>query len=189
MLTFFRLLLLALVLSLAACGDLSSVLSQPTAPPLTINYPTMPRTLTEGRVSRVVDGDTAEVLVNGARWRVRMLGMDTPESVDPNRPVQCFGRAAAAYAKQLLEGQTVYLEADASQDDRDQFDRYLRFVWFADGRLYNMQMIAEGYAFEYTYRGNAHKYQRQFRQVQSEARQAGRGLWSPSTCNGERRSE
>ncbi|PJF34872.1 MAG: nuclease [Candidatus Thermofonsia Clade 1 bacterium] len=182
-----RLICLLVALCLAACGALDS--APDPAPTLSITYPAMPRNLTEGRVSRVVDGDTADILVNGERWRVRMLGMDTPESVAQDRPVECFGRAAAARARQLLEGQTVYLERDTSQDDRDRFGRHLRFVWFSDGRLFNLQMIAEGYAFEYTYRGNAHKYQRQFRSAQEEARRALRGLWSPDTCNGERRPE
>jgi micrococcal nuclease len=182
-----RVLWLLLALCLTACSALDSALS-PTAT-LNVAYPAMPRNLTEGRVSRVVDGDTADILVNGERWRVRMLGMDTPEVVAQDRPVECFGRQASARARQLLEGQTVYLERDASQDDRDRFGRYLRFVWFGDGRLFNMQMIAEGYAFEYTYRGNAHKYQRQFRSAQAEAQRTGRGLWSPETCNGERRPE
>jgi micrococcal nuclease len=182
-----RVLWLILALILAACDGLGGALS-PTAT-LNIAYPPMPRNLTEGRVSRVVDGDTADIRVNDELWRVRMLGIDTPESVARDQPVECFGREASARAKQLLEGQTVYLERDASQDDRDRFGRYLRFVWFADGRLFNMQMIAEGYAFEYTFRGNAHKYQRQFRAAQAEAQRAGRGLWSPATCNGERRPE
>ncbi|MCS6871984.1 MAG: thermonuclease family protein [Anaerolineae bacterium] len=182
-----RIVWLILALCFVACNGVDDPLS-PTAE-LEIAYPPMPRMLTEGRVSRVVDGDTADIIVNGERWRVRMLGIDTPESVAQDRPVECFGREASARARQLLEGQTVYLERDESQDDRDRFGRYLRFVWFADGRLFNMQMIAEGYAFEYTFRGNAHKYQRQFRRAQDEARQAARGLWSPNTCNGERRPE
>lgn len=148
----------------------------------------MPRNLTEGRVTRVVDGDTADIRVGGEIWRVRMLGMDTPEVVARERPVECFGREASARAKQLLEGQTVYLERDASQDDRDRFGRYLRFVWFGDGRLFNLQMIAEATPRVHL-SGNAHKYQRQFRNAQEEARRAGRGLWSPSACNGERRPE
>lgn len=182
-----RVLWLIAALCLAACSGLEGVLA-PSAT-LSIAYPAMPRNLTEGRVTRVVDGDTADIRVGGEIWRVRMLGMDTPEVVARERPVECFGREASARAKQLLEGQTVYLERDASQDDRDRFGRYLRFVWFGDGRLFNLQMIAEGYAFEYTYQGNAHKYQRQFRNAQEAARRAGRGLWSPSACNGERRPE
>ncbi|MFQ3534432.1 MAG: thermonuclease family protein [Aggregatilineales bacterium] len=178
---------LVVALAAAACSAFEGALS-PTAT-LAIAYPSMPRNLIEGRVSRVVDGDTADIIVNGERWRVRMLGMDAPESVAQDRPVECFGRAASARARELLEGQTVYLEPDALQDDRDRFGRYLRFVWLGDGRLFNMQMIAEGYAFEYTFRGNAHKYQRQFRAVQDEARRAGRGLWSPAACSGERRPE
>ncbi len=181
-----RVLWLIPALCLAACGALSGA---PNPAPLEIAYPAMPRALTEGRVSRVIDGDTADILVRGELWRVRMLGIDAPESVAQERPVECFGRQAAARARQLLEGQTVYLERDASQDDRDRFGRRLRFIWFSDGRLFNLQMIAEGYAFEYARRGNPHKYQRQFRSAQAEAQRAGRGLWSPATCNGERRPE
>lgn len=148
-------------------------------------YPAMPRNLTEGRVTRVVDGDTFDVRVDGETHRVRLIGINTPESVDPRRPVQCFGLEASKRAKELLNGKTVFLEEDPSQDSVDQFGRWLRFVWFSDGRLYNLQMIAEGYAYEYTY-DVAYKYQSQFRDAQRTAERADRGLWSPKTCNGQR---
>lgn len=183
--------LITLAFMLGACGSFEVIVpttrpaQQPTADNGAIRYPAMPRNLTEGRVTRVVDGDTFDVRVNGETRRVRLIGMNTPESVDPRRPVECFGLEASKRAKELLEGKTVLLEEDPSQDSVDRFGRWLRFAWFTDGRLYNLQMIAEGYAYEYTY-DVAYKYQRQFREAQRAAERADRGLWSPKTCNGQR---
>ena len=152
--------------------------------PITVSYPTMPRNLTRAEVHRVVDGDTVHVMLDGRRVTLRLIGMDTPETVAPNRPVDCFGREASDRAKTLLEGQTVLLETDPSQDELDRYGRMLAYVWFQDGRMFNMQMIAEGYAHEYTYR-TAYRYQSQFRAAQREAQQGNRGLWSPDTCAGQ----
>jgi micrococcal nuclease len=147
--------------------------------------PTPPPGLPRARVTRVVDGDTIDVRLDGREERVRLIGINTPESVDPRRPVECFGQEASAYAKALLSGQTVALEADSSQADRDQYGRLLRYVWLDDGRLFNQVMIAEGYAYEYTY-DLPYKYQALFRAAQQAAQAAGRGLWSPQTCAGRR---
>lgn len=149
-------------------------------------YPAMPKGLTKAQVTKVVDGDTFDVALGGDTVRVRLIGMNTPESVDPRRVVECFGKEASARAKKLLAGQTVYLEEDPSQDSIDQYGRILRFAWFSDGRMFNLQMIAEGYAFEYTY-NMPYKYQREFMAAEQEADRASRGLWSPQTCNGERK--
>ena len=146
-----------------------------------------PTTLPTARVVKVVDGDTLDVALNGRVERVRLIGVNAPESVDPRRPVQCFGREAAARARELLEGKLVQLEADPSQGDRDQFGRLLRYVWLPSPegppRLVNQVLIAEGYAHEYTY-NLPYRYQEAFRQAQREARAQQRGLWSPATCNG-----
>ncbi|MBE2194906.1 MAG: thermonuclease family protein [Anaerolinea sp.] len=152
-----------------------------------INYPSMPNNLQRGSVVRVVDGDTAIIRLDGSDKRVRFIGMNTPESVAPDRPQECFGKEASKRAEELLSGKTVLLEVDQSQDQVDQYGRLLRFVWFEDGRLFNMQMIAEGYAYEYTYQSfNPHKYQAQLRTAQRDAERENRGLWSPNTCNGQR---
>ena len=79
-------------------------------------------------VTKVVDGDTIWV-DNGGRMKIRMIGLDTPETVDPRKPVQCFGREASAQAKTILGGQQVYLETDPSQDSVDKYGRTLAYVW------------------------------------------------------------
>ncbi|MGQ9926315.1 MAG: thermonuclease family protein [Chloroflexaceae bacterium] len=146
---------------------------------------THPEGLPEGQVVNVVDGDTVDVRINGQVERVRLIGIDTPESVDPRRTVECFGREAAARAAELLAGQTVMLEADSSQADRDRFGRLLRYLWLPDGRMANYELIEQGYAFEYTFAA-PYRYQAQFKAAEARARTEGRGLWSPATCNGQR---
>jgi micrococcal nuclease len=146
----------------------------------------MPDNLPAARVVDVVDGDTLVVQQNGQEARVRLIGLDTPESVHPNRPVECFGREASAQLKDLVEGQRVRLEADATQNDADRYGRLLRYVWLPDGHLVNQTMIAQGYGFEYTYR-TPYIYQEQFKQAEREAREQQRGLWSDTTCGGEQR--
>jgi micrococcal nuclease len=153
-----------------------------------ITYPAMPTTVRPAVLVRVIDGDTVLVEMNGRNQRVRVVGMNTPESVAENRPVECFGKEAAKRAEELLVvGETIYLEIDETQDSTDQFGRLLRYIWFADGRLYNMQMIAEGFAYEYTYdRGSPPKYQTELRAAQADAAANKVGLWSSSTCDGQR---
>ncbi|MER3405249.1 MAG: nuclease, partial [Chloroflexota bacterium] len=113
--------------------------------------------------------------------RLRLIGIDTPEVVDPRRPVQCFGREASSRAHKLLDGQTVWLEPDASQGERDVFGRLLRYVWLPDGRLVNLQMVAEGYAHEFTFRW-PYRYQALFREAERQARLRGLGFWAAETC-------
>jgi micrococcal nuclease len=145
-------------------------------------YPTMPQGV-QGpfEVTGVVDGDTIHVNANGKRLKIRMIGLDTPESVDPRKPVQCFALEASAQAKTMLGGQPVYLETDPSQDTVDKYGRMLAYVWTASGRLFNLDMIAEGYAHEYTY-DLPYRYQQDFRTAEDDARTQERGLWSPSAC-------
>lgn len=134
---------------------------------------------TDGKVSvmRVVDGDTIVVLLNESGEKLRLIGMNTPETVDPRRPVQCYGPEASARAKQLLDGKRVRLEADPSTGERDKYHRLLRYVILPDGTNYNLLMIREGYARENGY-GRKYKYRDEFRAAQQEARAASRGLWS-----------
>ena len=111
-----------------------------------------------------------------------MIGLDTPESVDPRKPVQCFAlKKPLAQAKTILGGQSVYLETDPSQDAFDKYGRTLAYVWTASGRLFNLDMIANGYAHEYTY-GLPYRYQHDFRTAEDDAQAQERGLWSPSAC-------
>jgi micrococcal nuclease len=134
------------------------------------------------RVVKVVDGDTIKV-AHGGTETVRLIGIDTPEVVDPRQPVQCFGREASAHAHHILDGTSVSLEYDASQGRRDRFGRTLAYVRLADGRLFNEMMIADGYAFEYTY-DLPYRYQASFQKAERGARAAQRGLWAPTTCAG-----
>ncbi len=171
---------LLVVMLLAAC---SSTASQPTV--TAGDYPPLPADLVRAPVVRVVDGDTVDVQLDGRVERVRLIGINTPESVDPRRPVECFGVEAAANARAMLDGQVVLLEADPSQSDRDPNGRLLRYLWLADGRLVNLEQIAQGYAFEYTYAA-PYRYQDRFRAAERAAREAEAGLWSPATCAGQR---
>ena len=145
-------------------------------------YPTMPQVI-QGpyTVLKVVDGDTIHVSANGQKLKIRMIGLDTPEVVDPRKPVQCFGREASAQAKTILGGQQVYLETDPSQDSIDKYGRTLAYVWTESGRLFNLDMIADGYAHEYTY-DLPYRYQADFKAAENDARTHERGLWSPGAC-------
>lgn len=137
------------------------------------------------KVTSVVDGDTIRVEMNGQSETLRLIGLDTPETVDPRKPVQCFAREASDKAKEILSGKNVRLEADSTQGERDIYNRLLRYVFLEDGTLYNKLMIEEGYAHEYTYDSKPYKYQQEFMDAENQARQGQRGLWSPDTCNGD----
>lgn len=133
-------------------------------------------------VARVVDGDTIDVSIDGKVERLRLIGINTPETVDPRKPVECFGTEASNKAKTLLSGKKVILESDSSQGERDKYDRLLRYVFLEDGTSFNLLMVKEGYAYEYTY-DLPYKYQTSFKQAQKEAEVNKAGLWG-DTCNG-----
>jgi endonuclease YncB( thermonuclease family) len=135
-------------------------------------------------VTSVVDGDTVKVNINGTVETLRLIGMDTPETVDPRKPVQCFGKEASNKAKELLVGTKVRLEKDSTQGELDKYGRTLAYVYREDGLFYNKYMIEQGYAHEYTY-NTPYKYQAEFKAAQKSAQESLRGLWSPSTCNGD----
>ena len=124
---------------------------------------------------RVVDGDTIDVLIGGEELRVRYIGIDTPETVDPRRPVGCFGKEASARNRELVEGKTVGLEKDVSEADR--FGRLLRYVWLG-GRMVNARLVEEGYATASTFPPDV-RYSELFAILQAEARTHGSGLWGP----------
>lgn len=127
----------------------------------------------QARVVRVVDGDTLIAQVEGREQRVRYIGVNTPESVDPRREVQCFGKEAAARNAELVRGKTVSLEKDVSETD--QYGRLLRYV-SVDGGLINATLIREGYARVVTYPPDV-RFADDFRRLEREAREAKRGLW------------
>ncbi len=134
------------------------------------------------RVTELNDGDTITVDMSGVEEKIRMIGVDTPETEDPRKPVQCFGRAASTFTKELVGTQAVRLEADPLNTNRDRYNRLLRYVYLPDGRLVNSELIKQGYGFAYT--SFPFTKLEEFKQLQTEARQANRGLWnecSPET--------
>lgn len=144
---------------------------------------TQPSTPSQGyKVTEVVDGDTIKVSMNGSIETLRVIGLDTPETLDPRKPVQCFGKEASNKAKSFLTGKTITLEADATQGERDKYGRLLRYV-FLDGVDYGKMMISEGYAHEYTYK-LPYKYQTAYKAAQASAGASKLGFWAPNTCNG-----
>lgn len=133
--------------------------------------PTPPPTAETFKVTRVIDGDTIEI--EGGE-RVRYIGIDTPETVDPRKPVQCFGIEASKKNKELVEGKTVRLEKDVT--DKDKYGRLLRYVW-VDSLFVNLELVKQGFAFSYTYPPDV-KHQAEILAAEAEAREANRGLWT-----------
>ncbi|MFD1416574.1 thermonuclease family protein [Oceanobacillus jeddahense] len=135
----------------------------------------------EGRelvtVERVVDGDTVIVhLEDGSRERVRLLLIDTPESVKPDSEVQPFGEEASDFAKELMpEGETVELERGSPE--RDDYDRMLAYIWVEDENV-NQLLVEEGYArVAFVYEPNT-KYLEELEEAQEEAREKENNIWS-----------
>ena len=135
-------------------------------------------------VVSVVDGDTIKLDINGKVETLRLIGIDTPETVDPRKEVQCFGVEASNKARELLSGKKVKIETDATQGTYDKYNRLLGYVFTEDGLFYNQYMIKEGYAHEYTY-NTPYKYQAKFKNLENEAQTSKSGLWSPDSCNGD----
>jgi micrococcal nuclease len=141
---------------------------------------------TNALVVRVIDGDTIEARIDGGNEieKIRLLGINTPESVDPRRPVQCFGKEASKFAKQLMEGKRITLKEDVQADDRDKYGRLLRNILLEDGTDVNALLIKEGYAYAYVSFPLNKDRKAEMRRLEQEARTAKRGLWSPETCDG-----
>jgi micrococcal nuclease len=144
-------------------------------------WPDPPRNAVPARVQRVTDGDTFVATVKGRRERVRVIGVDTQESVAPNRPVERYGEEASDFAKHYLDGQTVRLAGDA--EPRDRYGRMLAYVWLADGTFWNALLVAEGYAQQLTIPPNV-TYASLFRRLVAEARRENRGLWAEESADG-----
>ncbi|MBM3156912.1 MAG: thermonuclease family protein, partial [Chloroflexi bacterium] len=144
--------------------------TQPAASPSTYS------TTGTAQVVRVIDGDTIEVNINGRTYTVRYIGIDTPETVHPEKPVQEFGVEASNKNKEFVSGKTVRLEKDVSETDR--YGRLLRYVYVGD-LFVNAELVRLGFAQVATYPPDV-KYTDLFLQLQREAREAGRGLWTAS---------
>ena len=124
-------------------------------------------------VTRVIDGDTIEARYRNRTLDVRLIGIDTPESVAPGQPVECFAEAASRFTQDRLEGERVRLEFDVERIDR--FGRTLAYVWIGN-ELFSETLVREGYAFVATFPPNI-RYVDVFRDAEREAREAGRGVW------------
>lgn len=140
-------------------------------------------------VLAVVDGDTLDVsfATSTQHQRIRLIGVNTPESVDKRKPVQCFGKEASAYTASLINthapDRMLTFVPDQSQGEYDKYGRYLAYAYFPDGSMLNEMLIRDGYGFEYTYR-TPYDHQKLFKEAQASARDDGRGLWSTETCSG-----
>ncbi len=132
----------------------------------------------------VTDGDTVKVKINDENFIVRLIGIDTPETKDPRKAVQCFGQEASAYTKKILLNQNIILESDSVSQNKDKYGRLLRYVFLSNGTNFNHQLIAVGYAYEYTYQSQLYRYRDDFKQAQKNARENKLGLWSDSACAG-----
>ena len=138
------------------------------------------------RVIKVIDGDTIQVLVGGKKETVRLIGIDTPDTVDPKMEVECFGKEASDKMKSLLNDKSVVLKNDPNVSERDKYGRLLRYIFLKDDTNVNKLMIQEGYAHEYTYESNPYKYQSEFRLAEKKAQDQKKGLWTglkPSSCS------
>ncbi len=127
-------------------------------------------------VRQVFDGDTIEINMNGKLEKVRFIGVDTPETHDPRKPVQCFGKAASSFTTNELSNKRVRLESDTQSTNRDRYDRLLRYVYSEDGVLINKALISEGYGFAYV--GFPFTKMEEFKAAQNTARSENKGLWA-----------
>jgi micrococcal nuclease len=135
--------------------------------------------MTAAEVIDHVDGDTVRVRIRrppegvGAVETLRLLGVDTPETVHPSRPVERFGKEASGFTRALLLGEAVYLAFD--WDLRDRYGRLLAYIYTADGGCFNARLIREGYSHAYT--RYPFQFMEEFRRLEAEAREEERGLW------------
>jgi len=129
-------------------------------------------------VIRVVDGDTIVVQVKGHPETVRLIGVDTPETKDPRKPVQYFGKEASEFTARLLNGQRVRLEIQTVPTSRDRYGRLLAFVYReSDNLLVNKEIIRQGYGHAYTKYPFDPGRMEEFRAAERSAREQKRGLW------------
>lgn len=122
---------------------------------------------------RVVDGDTIVVKINNRNEKVRLIGVDTPETVHPSKPVQYFGKEASEFTRRMVAGKKVRLEYDWQK--RDKYGRLLAYVFLQDGTFLNAEIIKQGYGFAYV--RYPFRHMEEFKGYESEARTNRLGLW------------
>jgi micrococcal nuclease len=145
-------------------------------------------TTTNAFVVRDVDGDTIQARLDGDAddVKIRFLGVNTPESVDPRKPVECFGKEASKFTKEMLEGKRVRLDPDPQADEVDKYGRLLRNVVLEDGTDFNAMLVEQGYAYAYLDFPLNKQRKAQLAVLQKAAEAAKRGLWNPDTCHGQK---
>lgn len=161
-----------IVLIIFSLPDLKKIfgpLADVSRPQITLT-PTLVSTSSAFLVTRVIDGDTIELSTG---QKVRYIGIDTPETVDPRKPVQCFGQEAKEENKKLVEGKMVRLEKDVSETDK--FGRLLRYI-YVDSVFVNDYLVRNGFSYAATFPPDV-KFSQQFKAAQEEARINKRGLW------------
>ena len=155
------------------------------------SYPVKENAIYKAKIKRVVDGDTAIITFLSddstpyKDERIRFIGVNTPETVDPNRPVQHYGKEASDFTKKELKDKTVWVQMDAGV--RDRYDRLLGYIWLKEpknpdnekevrAKMFNARLLLEGYAQTMTIQPNV-RYSEMFVKFQREAREAEKGLW------------
>ena len=155
------------------------------------SYPLKENSVYKAKIKRVVDGDTAIIYFltdDGTRYkeeRIRFIGVNTPETVDPNRPVEYYGKEASDFTKKELRDKTIWVQTDAGV--RDKYDRLLGYIWLDEpqnlnsekevrAKMFNARLLLKGYAQTMTIQPNV-RYSEMFVRFQREAREAKRGLW------------
>jgi micrococcal nuclease len=126
------------------------------------------------KVSKVIDGDTVKLIIDGKLTTVRLIGIDTPETVHPTKPIQPYGKRASEFLHNMLAGGSVYLEYGAERTDK--YGRVLAYLYRApDGLFVNLEIVRQGYGKAYT--RYPFKYQALFVRWDSLAENRSRGLW------------
>jgi micrococcal nuclease len=167
MLSFVRpLVVLALAVPLAACGPIDGATTRG-------SVAASPGERVDAIVTRVVDGDTIHVSLDGQDVTIRLIGIDTPETVAPGQPIECYGPEASHFTTAQLAGQRVQLEFD--EDLVDPFDRTLAYVWLG-GQLFNQTLVRRGFAEARAYPPDT-RYRSELEDSQAVAASASRGLW------------
>lgn len=132
------------------------------------------------KIVYVVDGDTFKVKVKDKIVTIRMLGINTPETLDPRKAEECFGKQASDESKKILAGSMVRFEWSPNREVTDKYGRYLTYVYTKNGIFLNEYLISNGYAKEYTY-GKAYSKQSEFKSLEKKAKKDKLGLWG--MCN------
>lgn len=139
-------------------------------------------------VLKVVDGDTIDILDDvRKRLRLRLIGLDTPETKKPGYTIGCFGPEASEFARNTLQGKRVAVVTDPSQETHDRYGRTLAFVILPDGTNYSVAAVKGGYAHAYVFGHKPSIYAPEIAAAEQDARNSGRGLWGPP-CFGDTKS-